>query len=403
MMFIEWRLKPRMSRMFRDKRGNFAIMTALTLPVGIVAIGVGIDLSSMMSTKANLQNAADSAALAAASGMANKGVTRNDAILLVDDFVTSQIASDAQSSGSSYVPPTTSTAITETTSADGAKSFRVNVTTTYSVPLSPFLSLLNMTSQDVVVNSEAYASQEMKSNPISMYLILDKSGSMGENTDTVDADNPTKSVAYDCSYYSGWQYVQRTCYRSETNYILKIDALKTAVAGLMGQLTTADKNAQFVRTGVSTFASSMEKGTDLEWGTTTVKNTTNALVASGGTNSTASFQKAVQKVSSGTENTAHKQKNGGVPTKYIIFMTDGDNNSSSSDTSTKVHCDHARDAGIEVFTIGFMVATTRANDLLKYCATTASHYMSAKNAAELNDNFKTIGMKATQAMTRLTN
>lgn len=399
MMLTKWKWQSLLARFARNRSGNFAIMTALTLPVGIIAVGVAIDLSEMTSTKSQLQNAADSAALAAASAMANKGLSQADALLLVDSFVKGQVANEAQNNNSTYKPPTTTTTITETTGADGAKSYRVNVNVVYTVTMSPFLSLVNITSQKVAVNSESYASQEMKSNPISMYLVLDKSGSMGEDTDTVNTDTPTKTVYYDCST----RYVQKTCSYQATNYILKIDALKVAVSNLMGQLATADPNAKFVRTGVATFSSSLEKSTNLEWGVATVKSTTNALSASGGTNSTTAVQKAVQLVGSADETTAHKAKNGGTPTRFIIFMTDGDNNSASYDTTTKEYCDAARKAGIEVFTIGFMVNTTRAVNLLKYCATTEANYMAAKNAADLNAQFKTIGMKATAAMTRLTN
>lgn len=395
--------KPALRRLAGDRGGNFAIMTAITLPFALVSVGLAVDLSNLMTSKSQLQNAADSAALAAASAMVNKGLSKADAILLVENFIKGQMANDAGNSGSDYNAPTIQTTITETTGADGAKSYRVAVSAGQTIKLSEFMALVNRKTTQVAVSGEAFASQEIKSNPLSMYLVLDRSGSMGEDTDTVNSDTPTKTVYYDCSYMSGNRYIQKTCSKEATNYILKIDALKTAVVNLTGQLATADPNSQYVRTGVATFSSSLQKSTDLEWGTSKVRSTSSAMTASGGTNSTAAFAAAYNKLSASTENTAHQQKNGGTPTKFIVFMTDGDNNDTSYDTDTKKYCDDARKAGIQVYTIGFMVNTTRATNLLTYCATTVANYMPAKNAAELNENFKSIGQKATAGMTRLTN
>ena len=62
-------------RFLRNKAGNLSLMAALILPVGLAAGGLALDMSKMIATKAALQNAADAAALSAASALANKGIT----------------------------------------------------------------------------------------------------------------------------------------------------------------------------------------------------------------------------------------------------------------------------------------------------------------------------------------
>jgi uncharacterized protein YegL len=127
-----------------------------------------------------------------------------------------------------------------------------------------------------------------------------------------------------------------------------------------------------------------------------------ALTATGGTDSSDAMAKAYAKVIDASEDTAHKNKNGQTPSKFIVFMTDGDNNYTSADTATKATCDTAKAKGVEIFSVAFM-APTRGQALLQYCATDTSHYYDANNAAELVAAFKEIGEKATQASTRLLN
>lgn len=49
------------------------------------------------------------------------------------------------------------------------------------------------------------------------------------------------------------------------------------------------------------------------------------------------------------------------------------------------------------------MAPSKGQSLLKYCATDASHYFAAENTTDLIRAFKTIGDKAAEQMTILTN
>ena len=116
---------------------------------------------------------------------------------------------------------------------------------------------------------------------------------------------------------------------------------------------------------------------------------------------TASAGVSYNKLIATSENTVHKTKNGQVPTKYLVLMTDGANNSSADDTSTKATCVSAKAAGIEVYSVAFM-APTAGQNLLKACATDASHYFEAENMAALVAAFKVIGERTSAVVSRLT-
>src|SRR5262249_37176564 len=98
-------------------------------------------------------------------------------------------------------------------------------------------------------------------NALSMYFVLDRSGSMDELTDTVNAEQPTKSQTTTSTYtYScGTTKKPKTCTGTTTtttqvtNYYTKMEALKIAAGKLTTQLNKADPNMQYVRTGADSF------------------------------------------------------------------------------------------------------------------------------------------------------
>jgi Mg-chelatase subunit ChlD len=288
--------------------------------------------------------------------------------------------------------------ITETAGLGNSKSFSVDVSSKFSVPLSPLTQITGRKTAEVSSSSKSEASTEAK-NALSMYLVLDQSGSMASLTSTLDPSNP--SSTYSCG--------KKTC--TSYNYLSKIAALKLATANLLTQLNAADPTGSLVRTGAVSYSSKMMSPQPLDWGVSSVLSYVNALPASGSTDSSGAFAKAYTLTSSSSEDSKHKNKNGQVPTKYIVFMTDGENNyynnkststsGDQSDTATKKSCADAKAAGIQVYSVAFM-APDRGKKLLQYCASSTDHYFSAEDSDELTAAFKYIGEKASQQMVRLT-
>jgi len=388
-------------RLRRDRGGNFGIMTAILLPVLVGAAGVSIQVTDMLLSKQQLQEAADAAALATATALANKTIQPAQAEGFARDFVAGQMANYLQDTDPSTTNIKNSTAVNVSTTTSGKSvSYQVTVNPNYTINLNPMMRVIGFKTQNITASGTTVSGHSETQGSVSMYLVLDRSGSMAEYTTTVNASQPTKDE--DCSYTDPQtnKKVKQTC--TVTNYYAKIEALKLAVSSLAGQLNTADPDNSYVRTGSVSYNDKMQTAQALDWGTTKVVNYVNDLTATGRTDSSAAFKKAYDSLMDAKEDQAHQGKTGQTPTKYIVFMTDGDNNISSADTLTKKSCDDARQAKIQVYTIAFM-APAGGKALLSYCATTPAHYFAAENMTALLDAFKSIGAKAANQMTRLTN
>ncbi|MFB2550307.1 VWA domain-containing protein [Ensifer soli] len=399
-------------RFLGDRRGNFGMMSAILLPIVFGVGGVAIDMAQMVLVENDFQEAADAASLAAATALVKDGATIPQAKAVAREYLKAQsVGSQCTSgtdTGSDYnIGDSSDVVITQAALLGNAKRYEVEVS--FNAPYC-FNGLTRFFGKDQTTlgsYSKAEASTEAK-NALSMYFVLDRSGSMREPTSTINASQPTEQESYDCGYYyrvgNRYYYYYQTCYRTVTNYIKKIEALKSASAQLLGQLSGADPTAQLVRTGGISYSDVTYAETPLAWGTTAVSTYINALIADGGTDSGTAFKTAYQKLTTSgasSEDNLHRARNGQVPTKFIVFMTDGDNNYSSADTETKRWCDQARAARVEVYTVAFM-APDRGRSLLSYCATSANHYFRAEDAAQLTAAFKYIGERATELTSRLT-
>lgn len=185
---------------------------------------------------------------------------------------------------------------------------------------------------------------------------------------------------------------------------IKIDALKAALNELFTQFGEADPANKYVRTGLSAYYSRVRGDTDMEWGTSSANTYASNMYASGGTASTNSVKWAFNelKTSNTTEATEHQSKNGQTPDRFILFMTDGDNNNTSDDRSTESYCDQAKADNIKIYSVAF-AAPERGQDLLEYCASEGDYYYEPETASELITAFKNIGSKTSTSVTRLTN
>lgn len=376
-------------RLCGDMSGNFAITSAFVLPVLIGVSGLAIDTTNLLMFKNKLQVAADTATLAAASSMAAQAKSAADAKALSLQFLSGQINNGKTSTNAASYPTAVAEPTVTVTSAVynvTGKKYTVKMDTAYNVKLSPLARVLGFSTFKVAVTSTSESTTETK-NALSMYFVLDRSGSMADNTNTT----------YTATCYSYWKG-----YYSCTQYYTKIDSLKMATASLLTQLSTADPQTKYVRTGAVSYDLNMGTPQALAWGVSGVKTYVDALTANGGTSSTNAFKQAVTSLMATSEDSAHKTKNGQVPSKYIVFMTDGDNNYAADDTTTKAACNDAKTKKIEIFTVAFM-APSNGKALLNYCATDANHYFAAEDTTQLVKAFKTIGDKAAEQMTLLTN
>ncbi|MCB1428809.1 MAG: pilus assembly protein, partial [Nitratireductor sp.] len=91
-------MRKRKSGFFTNKRGNFAITTAIVAPVLMGVVGLAVDFSIFFSQKSQMQEAADEAALAAVREAALQGWNKITAESVASDFVDETMLGSAISS-----------------------------------------------------------------------------------------------------------------------------------------------------------------------------------------------------------------------------------------------------------------------------------------------------------------
>jgi len=349
-----------------NKDGNFAILMSLAIPVLFIAGSLAVDTTNALSMKTRMQNAADSAALATSTRLSQEDdLSIEDARVFAATFLRGQMEEDNSVFAGMNVKPSITITPVET---NGTTVWSVAIAMTGTQAVTPMARIMGRDNLNVgVVGKSQSASSNAAQGALSMALVLDRSGSM-------DWDLDGKR---------------------------KIDVLKTAVGGLIDQFETADPKQNYVRIGASSYSTYMTGFQNLHWKPQKTRDFVDALPASGGTDSTEAFSWALAKVNAAREINEHKNKSGEVPKRFIVFMTDGDNNYSSADSSTKILCDRAKDEGVEVYTVAF-AAPTRGKQLLAYCATTANNFYDARSSADLIAAFESIGKQASKVTSRLT-
>lgn len=393
---VNWHFVRKCASMAKSRSGNFAIAFALLAPVLFAVASVSIDFARIMQKKTEMAGIADSAALAASSAMADKGISAADAKALAIRYIDGQLSTKLGTNGNSNTQ-FANIAISDTLNAKGVHIYDVKVNIGYQVHMSDISDLIAQTDPIIQVNSTSRSSTGATSQgAMSMYFVLDRSGSMHQKTSTLASQSKGCQQATLNSMGNGGN---AAC---KSTYLTKISALQLAVQTLATQLTAADPSGMYVRTGGESFNSSPQKPTPLNWGTNGLVNYVNALTARGGTDSSKPMDDAYQILKTSNEDAQHLHKNGMKPKKYIVFMTDGENNKTSSDTATEATCDAAKKKGIEIYTIALM-APARGQQLLTYCATDKSHYFDAQDANGLFAAFANIGKAAASSMSLLTN
>ena len=373
----------------RDEAGNFGIITAILLPVLFGAAGVSIDLASMMQTKTGFQAAADAASLAASSALGTGKVSKQDAEKVAADYLSVHMYNMGYKTFDSEIT------INSKPVSNGSTEWKVDIGVSAVHVNSGLGKIIGITNKPVGVAASSFSVSGLK-NAFSMYFVLDKSGSMLASTSQVKSQSQ-------CTYY--WLNAAATQLYSQKRspcYYQQIEALKNATTAMFAKFEKADPKKMYMRFGSVAYSDVQESNSPLAWGVEASRSNINDLEAVGGTNSADAFKTAYQALSAPAEITTHTLKNGVlIPKKYLVFMTDGENNSGSADTRTLQYCTAAKNAGITVYSIAFN-APKGGKELLSACATSAKTYFDAKDADELLKAFEAIAADASGEGSRLT-
>lgn len=381
-------MKSKLKSLIRKSDGNFAMMAALVVPVLFMAGSLALDTTNGMSMKIRLQNAVDSAALATATRLyQEEDLSLEDAKAFAAKFLEGQVQEDFPAYSNMTVAPTVT--ITPETK-NGRTIWHIAISMSGTQALTPMARVLGQDSLTVDVVGKSVSAGETQGS-ISMALVLDKSGSMGWDLplgsgtgDVVDPDDILVGP-------DGLPLASAD----------KMTILKIAVNALVAQFETADPERKYIRLGASSYDYQLQGTQDLRWKPSKTGDFVNSLSAGGGTDSTDAFGWAYAKLMKQSENTKHENKSGQMPKKFIVFMTDGSNNYSSADSSTKKLCNDAKADDIVIYSVAF-AAPDAGKALLSYCASTSEHYYDATSSAQLIQAFKNIGQEASTVVSRLT-
>lgn len=426
-----------LKRFAGDRNGNFGMMTAIMLPVLFGAAGFAIDITNAMQVKTNLQSIADAASLAGASAMQQQGYTKAQAEKLAKDYFVAQIIAsglaDATTTDQKAAAETklrAATTATATETANGSKStYTVKLDTLYALNLNPITGVIAGKTMNIGINATSTTGTDGDDERIgmSMYLALDRSGSMSFQTSTEYKVNnqPTSCVNYT---EGNWGRKDKKWWEkdylppSSPCYVRKIDALKTASTALFDALKKADVSitkakptSTLVRTGATSYTDTPQRERTMTWGTAETSSYIQNLpsVPEGGTDANGAMQNALNallrdKDNKDTEYKAHKSENNDSFNRFIVLMTDGKMTGNSSDwkpaldRDVRAKCEQAKQDGIKIFSVAFM-APNEGKALLSDCATSSEYYYSPENMSALVAAFGEIADKAAKQTVRLTN
>nr|WP_320198173.1 TadE/TadG family type IV pilus assembly protein [Agrobacterium sp. rho-13.3]MDX8307689.1 VWA domain-containing protein [Agrobacterium sp. rho-13.3] len=399
-----------------DRRGNFALMTAITLPLLMGFAGAGLELTKAMQVKHDLQNIADSGTLAAATSFRISEGKKSDAELITEtrNFLSNAEFMQAMTEDEKKdILANIGTVATRSDTSKG-KSFQIATTVSYNMPLNPLLGLVGAKSITLSATSTSESSFN-KGAAMSMYLVLDRSGSMSFKTDTIDKSKTS------CPNYtaSNWGQTQAKV-TSSPCYVNKSTSLKTAVSYLVDTLNKSDPTykasglpeSDMVRTGAVAYNDASFSAQTLDWGTKKANTYVQAIpqFPEGGTNANAALNVAYDalKQSNTTESKAQAEKKNSSFQRYIVLMTDGEMTGASAawnatiDAQVRATCTKAKADDIRIFTIAFM-APDKGKSLLQACATSAENYYAPENMEQIVAAFGDIAKKASSEMSRVTN
>lgn len=412
-MFIR-RLAHTCRSFVHNKDANFAMLAATLIPLTFAAGSFAVDFANVISMKTRLQDAADGAALATSSQLANKTITEAEAKEYAEDFFRGMVAeSTGTFSNASATPVATITPIPNGPST----IWKVEVKIAGVQKLTPMARMVGQNTVNINVSSVSQATTEA-TYPVSMYLVLDHSGSMGWDSGQTGPVEVTKyCIEYEIKYYFGYPYrveVKVPCgTTTEQRKLSKMDVLKAAVEDLVADIKESDPEDKYARLGAVAYNNQTRDPEDMlqaDWDKDRVVTFTNGLEAKNGTNSMAAMAWAYDRIAGDTspEQSAHMSKNGSNdPEKFIVFMTDGQNETGQAwkddyvDRETKASCNDAKSEGVTIFSVAFQ-APQRGKELLQACSSGTGFYYDANSADELIAAFKEIGEKATNRSNRLT-
>ena len=331
-------LKTHLKGIANDTKGNFGVMAAITMLGLISGVGLSIDGQRLYAHSDNAQSIADTVGLTAAIHLSNTGEipTKAEPGVFIEGqtYSARELGYDLNNGEEVF--------LTVEYNADDRE-----VVVKAKGTVEPILlQILGKNTLDSTNSATVSYTEPDVLNAASILFVLDNSGSMlfDDKPLTIDIDDYSHLSSYEQTLldYLTWGWLGRTSARQVVDYFSqegatpRVDALKSNMTKFNTQLTNLinDSNApvRFLRTGIFTYNDRLVRNQTMKWGALDQVRDIDNMSPENGTDSSIAFKRAVQDFAN--EDQMHLVENESLdPTKYLVFMTDGQNTDSSDLTS----------------------------------------------------------------------
>lgn len=388
----------------KDTNASITTVFGITAPLLLMVVGVAFDTNHITNTKGQAQLMADIIGLNASIYVKNNDgpPTNSSQGHLHNTWYNANELDLSFGAGTANNNSTRFRVIYD----DVAEKAIVEVE---SIIQPVFMSAFGRPQIDFTTLSEVKYAKKAHSNPASIFLVLDNSGSMAFDDIAQEYQGAPKPAGAKP----------------------RIDGMKTSIKSFNEHLSTvivpdpSEPDVKFLRMAMTAYNTNIINARTVspQWGTISVQDI-DSMEADGGTVPTQALAK-VQGWMNG-EDGKHKNMNGSdEPLKYVILMADGANSYANTDEQSLNVCKNLKNNGVEVFTIGFALepgyfytgvwgetynqpnyyisptVKDKAQAFLQDCASSDQHFLLAEDADGLKSAFDKIGAEIIEDAVRI--
>ncbi|AHA28097.1 vWA domain-containing protein [Candidatus Liberibacter americanus] len=326
-------------KFIRHRLGNFALITAIILPLIIILSGFVIDITRANYTKGELSQIIDQSLLSTYSHMVFlHRVIAHDEIILIARHNLEVELKNYFTNKDAYDIAKYADILVNSYNTD----HYISITVHYKMPKSAINIFLGANHEFIEVMSHASIILHLDVvNSLSALFIIDVSGSMGECAD---------GSWFFCSHLS------------------KLKVVKQSIIQFLDIVSDYYDSHHLITGGIS-FDEKIKDIFLMSWDVENLKKGINSLVPStnGSTNTYPAMKKGYEMINEIKFSDANRHKN------IIVYTTDGEDNFGRSEDAINI-CKKAKADGIELFVIYISSKNYSSNRLLNECSSKGRLY-----------------------------
>ncbi|MBL0849169.1 MAG: VWA domain-containing protein [Candidatus Liberibacter ctenarytainae] len=376
---------------FRHNIGNFAILTAILLPILIIIAFFIFHIAHIIYTKTLLQNAVNHALATAAADAVNDRVIDLNAVKASAkrDFLF-HLKKSFSVKDTQQIINNMKISIKET---EVKGRYLISLNSPYRMNFKNML--FTNPSQDDRYHTSLLAHGsifvQLKSDfAASIMLVVDVSGSMMlplEDSLPKKAANPTAEdlLSWSTEELLAWPITESkidvplddSLPKKDTSVPTlpatgkRIDIAKESIGAFLDDIGKIPQVNTAIRIGLATFSDHIVDKMHMGWGVNRIRKQISLVKAFGMTDSFPPMEYAYNTLFEGDEDKKHRKYGHNKFNKYIIFMTDGDNINPESNETTLRICQQVKDKGGIIYGIAVHM---KKKKFIQACASKGQFY-----------------------------